>query len=103
MTRLSAVVLISVLGCVTEGIAQDEQRTMRVRVVNEAQEPLPEAAIHASIWSPDPAKANRDYVTDKDGWATVELPDRIRIDSKRFAKGGSTFFGSSTGAALASI
>ena len=54
-------------------------RTMRFRVTDTEGEPIPGAAIHLGIWSPDSVKPNRDYVCGPDGDAMLALPRRIDI------------------------
>jgi hypothetical protein len=54
-------------------------RTMQVTVVGPDEKPLAGAKIHASIWSKDPVKSNRDYVCDERGRAAIELPKSIDI------------------------
>jgi uncharacterized GH25 family protein/thiol-disulfide isomerase/thioredoxin len=49
--------------------------SFRVRVLDPQGKPLSEAKVHASIWTEEKSfKANRDYKTDADGAAQVELP-----------------------------
>lgn len=54
-------------------------RTMRVTVLDMDNQPLAGVSIHASVWTKEPFKANRDYTTDANGRATVELPQTIDI------------------------
>ena len=54
-------------------------RTMRVSVLDADEKPLAGVLIHAGVWTKDPFKANRDYKTDAEGRATVELPQSIDI------------------------
>ena len=54
-------------------------RILRVRVTSEDGAPLHGAQIHAAIWAKDPAKSNRDYQTNAEGEAFIELPPSIQI------------------------
>jgi RNA polymerase sigma factor (sigma-70 family) len=55
-------------------------RKMRVVVRDPQGKPLAEAKIHASVWTYEKGfKANRDYRTDTDGAAVVELPATLYI------------------------
>jgi beta-lactamase regulating signal transducer with metallopeptidase domain len=52
-----------------------ELPSIRVRILDRDGNPLPDAGVHASIWTEEkPFKANRDYTTDSHGFAEVELP-----------------------------
>jgi beta-lactamase regulating signal transducer with metallopeptidase domain/uncharacterized GH25 family protein/thiol-disulfide isomerase/thioredoxin len=58
------------------------ERTMKVRVVDEAGKPLQGARIHASIWQMDGKRdnyPNRDYTTDEQGIAEIGRPERLKI------------------------
>jgi hypothetical protein len=52
---------------------------MRVTVLDMDNKPLAGVLIHAGVWTKEPFKANRDYTTDAEGRATVELPQTIDI------------------------
>jgi beta-lactamase regulating signal transducer with metallopeptidase domain/thiol-disulfide isomerase/thioredoxin/uncharacterized GH25 family protein len=53
---------------------------MRIEVVDTAGKPLAQAEIHASIWTEEENfKANRDYTTDSQGFATIQLPKALQI------------------------
>jgi RNA polymerase sigma factor (sigma-70 family) len=59
---------------------QKSERTVRVRVLDPQDKPLPEATVHAGVWTNEkPFKANRDYKTDAKGVAVVELPKTYYI------------------------
>jgi beta-lactamase regulating signal transducer with metallopeptidase domain/thiol-disulfide isomerase/thioredoxin/protocatechuate 3,4-dioxygenase beta subunit len=52
-----------------------EPASVRVRVLDPDGKPLPEASIHASMWTNEKGfKASREYTTDADGFARVQLP-----------------------------
>lgn len=58
------------------------ERTMKVRMVDEAGKPLPGARIHVSIWEMDGKRdnyPNRDYTTDEEGVAEIARPAQLRI------------------------
>ncbi len=55
------------------------QRTIRVCAVGPDGKPLPGTKIHASIWTEEPFKPNRDYVCDSKGQTVVELPRTLAI------------------------
>src|SRR5262245_35943717 len=55
------------------------KRTMRVQVLDLDGRPLKDVGIHASVWTKEPFKANRDYATDAEGKTAVELPQKIDI------------------------
>ena len=53
---------------------------MRIQIVDTAGKPLAKADIHASIWTEEVSfKANRDYTTDSQGFATIVLPKTLSI------------------------
>jgi hypothetical protein len=52
---------------------------MQVTVLGPHDKPLAGAKIHASVWTKEPFQANRDYVCNLQGKATVELPKTINI------------------------
>jgi hypothetical protein len=54
-------------------------KRIRVRVVAPDGKPAAGAKIHASVWTKEPFKANRDYVCDAQGQAVVDLPETIDI------------------------
>lgn len=61
-------------------------RILRVLVLGEDRQPLAGARLHVAVWAKDPAKGNRDYVTDENGQAAVSLPqdvDILRIWARR--------------------
>jgi thiol-disulfide isomerase/thioredoxin len=54
---------------------QPESPSVRVRIFDPDDNPLPDAGIRASIWTTEKGfKSNREYTTDADGFARVELP-----------------------------
>ena len=54
--------------------------SMRIQIVDTAGKPLEKAQIRASIWTPDKKfKANREYTTDPQGFATIQLPKSLQI------------------------
>jgi RNA polymerase sigma factor (sigma-70 family) len=54
--------------------------TLRVVILDPQGKPLPDASIHASIWTEEKGfEANRDYRTDAAGAARVELPKTFSI------------------------
>lgn len=53
--------------------------SMQITVLGPDDKPLAGAKIHASIWTKEPFQANRDYVCDAQGRATVERPKTIDI------------------------
>src|SRR5262249_32984103 len=59
--------------------AKTAARTLRVTVLGPDERPLAGARIHASVWTKEPFKANRDFVCDANGKATVELPKTMDI------------------------
>ena len=60
--------------------AEPASRTLRVTVLDSQGKPVPDAKIHASIWSEEKEfKANRDYQTDAAGAAVVALPKSFYI------------------------
>ena len=59
---------------------QSATRTLRVVVLDPQGKPVPDAKIHAGIWTEETDfKPNRDYVTDVAGAAKVELPKTFTI------------------------
>lgn len=67
---------------VTAADTESKPEILRVRVVDEAGEPLPDARLHVSIWEMPGAKRNypnRDYATNEQGVAEVERPARLEI------------------------
>lgn len=56
-------------------------RAIEVRVTNEQGEPLAEASVRTSVWLPKGRRGppNREYVTNQQGVATIEVPRRLRI------------------------
>lgn len=52
---------------------------IRVHVLGPDGEPMAGAKIHASVWTQEPFKNNRDYVTDAQGRAAMKLPQRLEI------------------------
>jgi hypothetical protein len=52
---------------------------MHVRVVDSSGRAMPGAKVHASLWTKEPVKANRDYLCDAQGEAKVELPKSVDI------------------------
>ena len=58
---------------------QAARRTMSVLVLGADGKPLAGANVHASVWTKEPFRANRDYLTDRQGLATVELPRTLDI------------------------
>jgi Carboxypeptidase regulatory-like domain len=62
-----------------ENADKPAKRTMRVQVLDLDGNPLKGVNIHASVWTKEPFKANRDYTTDAEGKTTVELPQKIDI------------------------
>jgi uncharacterized GH25 family protein/thiol-disulfide isomerase/thioredoxin len=67
-----------------------ESRTMAVRVLDDAGQPLPDAKIHVSIWEMPDAKdyPNQDYTTDEQGRAEIAMPRRLQIMRMWPAKAG---------------
>jgi hypothetical protein len=63
--------------------AKKEEKTLRrsihVRVVGPDGKAIAGAKVHASIWTKEPFKANRDYVCDAQGEAVVQLPQTLSI------------------------
>jgi hypothetical protein len=53
--------------------------SMQITVLGPDDKPLSGAKIHASVWTKEPFQANRDYVCDAQGRATVELPKSMDI------------------------
>ncbi len=54
--------------------------SMRVQIVDTAGKPLKKAKIFASIWTADEKfEPNREYATDSEGFATVQLPKTVQI------------------------
>ncbi len=54
--------------------------SMKIIVVDADGRPVPEAQIHASVWTDDEAfRAIRDYTTDAQGEATADLPNTLWI------------------------
>ena len=58
---------------------QGAQRAIRIRVVGPEGKPMAGVKIHASVWTKEPFKANRDFVSDAHGEAVVELPRTVDI------------------------
>lgn len=59
-----------------------EVRTMAVRVLDETGRPIPEANVHVSVWELEPTDKqfpNRDFTTNDQGLAEIEIPRRLRI------------------------
>jgi uncharacterized GH25 family protein len=55
-------------------------RQLRIITLDKAGKPIAAAKIHVSVWSKDKSfKPNRDYDTNTEGLATVELPDTFFI------------------------
>ena len=54
-------------------------RTMQVAVVDADGKPISKAAIHVSVWTKEPFKANRDFVCDDEGRTKFDLPNEIQI------------------------
>lgn len=52
---------------------------IRVRVVGPDGKPMEGVKVHSGIWTKEPFKHNRDYVTNSQGQATVELPRTLEI------------------------
>ena len=67
-----------------------ESRTMVVRVLDSAGQPLSNANIHVSIWEMPDAKdyPNQNYTTDEEGRAEVAMPRRLQILRMWPAKAG---------------
>src|SRR3954465_6430628 len=84
-SRFSAlIVLVTAFLFVGPGSAQEQadkpnKRTMRVTVLDADENPMAGVHIHSGVWTKEPFKANRDYTTDAEGKATVELPQKIDI------------------------
>lgn len=58
----------------------DQTRQVRVVVLDPDGKPLPRANIHASVWTDEQGfRSNRDYETDAEGAARVELPKTYSI------------------------
>lgn len=55
-----------------------EPDNVRVTVVGPDKKPLAGAKIHASVWTKEPFEANRDFVCDENGQASVALPMTIQ-------------------------
>jgi beta-lactamase regulating signal transducer with metallopeptidase domain/uncharacterized GH25 family protein/thiol-disulfide isomerase/thioredoxin len=52
-----------------------ESPSIRVRILDPDGKPLAEARVHTSMWTKEKGfKSNREYTTDADGFARVELP-----------------------------
>jgi hypothetical protein len=62
-----------------EPAAPQAKRTMRIQVLGPEGKPLPKTAIHASVWTKEPFKANRNYICDENGQTTIQLPQSIDI------------------------
>ncbi len=61
--------------------ADVDAHTMKVRITDENDKPLPGASLHVSVWELDGERnyPNRNFKTDKQGYVAVELPRRLRI------------------------
>ncbi|HEY2250348.1 MAG TPA: carboxypeptidase-like regulatory domain-containing protein [Planctomycetaceae bacterium] len=55
------------------------ENSLQITVLGPDEKPLRGAKIHVSVWTKEPFKANRDFVSDAQGRATVELPKQIDI------------------------
>lgn len=85
--RSSSLTLGALLACALTSIQgetppakTESARMLRVVVLDPQGKPLPEANVHAGIWTDEKDfKANRDYKTDKTGTAQVELPKTFTI------------------------
>jgi hypothetical protein len=72
----------SALETAGNGNANDEKSvecSMQITVLGPDDKPLAGAKIHAGIWTKEPFQANRKYVCDAEGKATIELPKTIDI------------------------
>jgi RNA polymerase sigma factor (sigma-70 family) len=59
---------------------QAEMQHLRVKVLDSQDKPVADAKIHSSIWTDEKGfKANRDYQTDAEGVAQIELPKTYQI------------------------
>ena len=58
---------------------EPQRRNLLVLVLGPDGSPVAGAHIHASVWTREPFKANRDYVTDSSGRTVVELPKTLSI------------------------
>src|SRR6476469_9857145 len=74
------------LGVLSPALAQSTMKTattvgsMRVQVLDEAQQPLAGAKLHVSVWTDDKTfKPNRDYTCDAAGVVDIALPERVQI------------------------
>ena len=54
-------------------------RTILVHTVGPDGKPMPGVKIHVGIWTKEPVKYKRDYVSDSEGRATVKLPRTFYI------------------------
>jgi len=55
------------------------ENSLQITVLGPDEKPLAGVKIHVSVWTKEPFKANRDFVSDAQGRATVELPKQIDI------------------------
>lgn len=82
---VSFLATVAVISAAERAAAVDDPSTkttgsVRIRVVDEAGQPVANAHVHGSVWTNDKAfKSNRNYTTDSHGLATVELPATLQI------------------------
>lgn len=82
MTAVALIFLIAFSDTLSaEDVGPESERIMRVSLLDEQGEPMPDASVYAAIWElkGDPEFPNKTYEADALGIAEIPLPERFRI------------------------